>query len=154
MTAPTPAPVRARTAALAALVPLALGVGAGYRAYGLRVGSLVDPGPGLWPLAVCVFMVLVSAALLATAGRALETEAFTRSSAVVLGAAASLVVYAALWNLIGFEIPTALLLVLWLRVIGGESWRTTLVTAVLGTAAFYLLFIVALGVSLPHLISF
>ena len=47
-----------------------------------------------------------------------------------------------------------LLGIVWLRFLGGESWRSTIVISVLTTAAFYGLFLYALSVPLPHLIAF
>jgi len=41
----------------------------------------------------------------------------------------------------------------WLRFLGGDSWRSTIVISVLTTAAFYGLFLYALSVPLPHLIA-
>lgn len=72
---------------------------------------------------------------------------------VALGAL-SLVAYTLLIERVGFEVMTVLLLVLWMRGFGRDSWRLSLAVAVAACAASYLLFIVALGVSLPHLVAF
>jgi putative tricarboxylic transport membrane protein len=66
----------------------------------------------------------------------------------------SLLAYSWLFERIGFEIPTALLLLLWLKVIGRESWKSSIIITVVATAVFYLLFVTGLGVSLPRLIAF
>ncbi|MEJ3658423.1 tripartite tricarboxylate transporter TctB family protein [Actinomycetes bacterium KLBMP 9759] len=145
---------RSRTTAVAAVVSLVVGLLAGWTAWGMRVGTLSEPGPGLWPLVVSVVMVLSSVALLVAAGSATQSDPFTRGSAVVLLGAVSLVAYAWAFERIGFEIPTALLLMLWLTVIGKEPLLTSLLVTVGATAAAYLLFVVALGVSLPRLIAF
>ena len=55
---------------------------------------------------------------------------------------------------VGFEIPAIVLSIVWLRFLGGESWRSTIVIAVATTAAFYLLFLYALKIPLPHLLAF
>jgi hypothetical protein len=52
---------------------------------------------------------------------------------------------------IGFELPALALCVIWLRFLGGESWRSTAVVSVATVAAFYLLFLYALSIPLPHL---
>ena len=153
-TAPTTPPRRSTTAVIAALVPLLLGLYAGWSAYGLGLGSLGDPGPGLWPLAVSVILVASSVALLVVPDPLAVPEEFGHRALVALLGAATLVAYAYLFELVGFEIPTVLLLVVWLKFLGGEGWRLTAVVSVLATAAFYLVFITALGVSLPHLIAF
>ena len=52
---------------------------------------------------------------------------------------------------IGFEIPSLLLCVVWLRFLGGESWRSTIITSIVTVAAFYFLFLYGLRIPLPHL---
>ena len=47
-----------------------------------------------------------------------------------------------------------MLSVIWLRFLGHESWRSTIVISVVTTAVFYLLFLYALGIPLPHLLAF
>ena len=44
-----------------------------------------------------------------------------------------------------------LLAFVWLRVLGRESWRTSIIASVAIVAAFYLIFVVALRTSIPHL---
>ncbi|MEV0806637.1 tripartite tricarboxylate transporter TctB family protein [Micromonospora sp. NPDC050200] len=139
-------------ATVAGVVPVLTGLVAFWLARGLGLGTLTDPGPGLWPTIVAVLLVVSGAAIVARARRTTDTEAFTRGTGVVLVGAASLALYAFLFELVGFEIPTVLVLVLWLRFFGRESWRTTALVSLLTTAALYALFITALGVPLPHLI--
>lgn len=139
---------------VAAVVVLVLGVAAGWLAHGYGLGSLRRPGPGLWPFAVSVLIVVLGVVLLVR-GRALDdAEKFTRSSLLVLVGAATFLGLGVLLPVVGFEIPAVLLCVIWLRFLGGESWRSTIVISVLTTAAFYLLFLYALSIPLPHLIAF
>ncbi|NUQ90863.1 MAG: tripartite tricarboxylate transporter TctB family protein, partial [Glycomyces artemisiae] len=65
-----------------------------------------------------------------------------------------LAVYASLFEVVGFELPTLLLLFAWLRFLSRESWLTSAVVAVSATAVAYALFILGLGVPLPHIIAF
>jgi putative tricarboxylic transport membrane protein len=139
--------------AIAGAIPVALGLATLLYALGLGFGSLADPGPGLWPSIVAVLLVLAGAVIAARARVARDTEAFTRGTAAAVIGAASLAVYTYLFELVGFEIPTVLLLALWLRFLGGESWRVTAAVSVLATAGAYALFITGLGVPLPHLIG-
>jgi putative tricarboxylic transport membrane protein len=137
-----------------ALVGIAIGVGGAVLAYGYRVGSLREPGPGLWPFVVSVVITTLSAILL-VAGRGLtDSEAFTRSSVLPVIGAVTFVAFGLLMPLTGFEIPALALGVIWLRFLGGESWRNTIVISVLTTAAFYFLFLYGLRIPLPHLIAF
>jgi putative tricarboxylic transport membrane protein len=137
-----------------AVVALAVGLGGAVLAYGYGLGSLNKPGPGLWPFVVSVVIAALSAILLVV-GRGLgDSEAFTRSSALPVIGAVTFVAFGLLLPVTGFEIPALALCVIWLRFLGGESWRNTLVISVLTTAIFYLLFLYGLRIPLPHLISF
>jgi putative tricarboxylic transport membrane protein len=139
---------------VSALVVLAIGIGGAYLAYGYGLGSLRRPGPGLWPFAVS-FLIAALAIMLLVVGRHLDdAEKFTRASLLVLAGGATFVGLGLLLPAIGFEIPAILLGIVWLRFLGGESWRSTIVISVATTAAFYLLFLYVLKIPLPHLLAF
>jgi hypothetical protein len=136
-----------------ALVGLGVGVGGAAMAYGYGLGSLHHPGPGLWPFVVSVVIVVLSV-LLVVVGRGLDdSEKFTRSSVMAAVGAVTFVAFGLLLPLIGFEIPAVLLCVIWLRFLGGESWRSTIVISLVTTAVFYALFLYGLRIPLPHLIA-
>jgi putative tricarboxylic transport membrane protein len=137
-----------------ALVGIAVGVGGAVLAYGYGLGSLREPGPGLWPFVVSVLIAVLSVILLVVGRGLTDSEAFTRSSALTLIGAVTFVAFGLLMPLTGFEIPALALCVIWLRFLGGESWRNTVVIGVLTTAAFYFLFLYGLQIPLPHLIAF
>lgn len=138
---------------VAALVVLALGLAGAWLAYGYGLGTLRRPGPGLWPFIVSCLIVVLAVMLLVVGRHLDDTEKFTRSSILVAVGAATFVALGVLLPVIGFEIPAVLLGIVWLRFLGGESWRSTIVISVLTTAAFYGLFLYALSVPLPHLIA-
>ena len=139
---------------VAALVVLVIGIGGAVLAYGYGLGSLRRPGPGLWPFAVSV-LIAALAVLLLVVGRTLDdAEKFTRSSLLVLAGGATFVGLGLMLPTLGFEIPAILLGIVWLRFLGGESWRSTIVISVATTAAFYVLFLYALKIPLPHLLAF
>ena len=136
---------------VAALVGVALGVTGIVMSLGYGLGSLSEPGAGLWPFATSVLITGLSLLLLLV-GRGLDdAEAFTRSSLLPLAGAATFLVMAFLLPVIGFEIPSFLLCLVWLRFLGGETWRSTVVVALVTTVAFYLLFLYGLSIPLPHL---
>jgi hypothetical protein len=139
---------------VAALVVLALGTGAAVLAHGYGLGSLRRPGPGLWPFAVSLLIVALSVVLLVIHRRLHDAEKFTRSSLLVLVGTATFIGLGLLLPTVGFEIPAVLLGIVWLRFLGGESWRSTIAISVATTAAFYVLFLYALQIPLPHLIAF
>jgi putative tricarboxylic transport membrane protein len=136
----------------AGLVTLALGVAGMVLSLGYGLGSLTRPGPGLWPFAVSVAVNALSIAQVAFGRQAQDTEKFTRSSALTALGVLSLVGLAALLPVIGFEVPSLVVMVIWLRFLGGESWRMTAVVSVVTVAAFYALFVLALSIPLPRLV--
>ncbi|SMC56563.1 tripartite tricarboxylate transporter TctB family protein [Kibdelosporangium aridum] len=138
------------TRAAAGIPPILLGLVALWFATDLDFGSLTNPGPGLWPIVVSVVLVIAGVVIIVEARQ--DTEGLTRGAITVVIAAVSLAVYAYLFELTGFEIPTILLLALWLKAFGRESWLVTGVVSVVATAAAYALFILGLGVPLPHLL--
>lgn len=134
-----------------ALVLVGLGAAAFAGSLALGVGSAARPGPGTWPMLVSGVLTALGLALLALARRTADAERFNRSGLLVLGAVASMIVFVALIGTIGFEIPAAVLAFIWLRLLGGESWRLSVVISLGTVAAFYLIFVGALAVPIPHL---
>ena len=134
------------------LVALAIGVGGAVLAYGYGLGSLRRPGPGLWPFIVCLVIIVLSLSLLVVGRRLADSEAFTRASVLPVVGVLTFIAMGALIPVIGFEIPALLLCVVWLRFLGNETWRSTVVISVCTVAAFYLLFLYGLRIPLPHLI--
>ena len=139
-------------ARVGALVLLIVGALAAVQAYRLGVGSMISPGVGLWPLIVGGVMAL-SAAVVALKPND-DAEAIGRPAVLVAIGAVSLVAYAALFEVTGFEIATIALVAFWLKFLGGVSWRLSAAVSIGATAVIYVLFIILLGVSLPHLIAF
>jgi putative tricarboxylic transport membrane protein len=136
----------------AALVALAIGVFGLVVSSRLGLGQLTQPGPGLWPFAVSAVIVVLSAVLVFVGRRATDAEQFSKASLLTALALVTLVLLAVLLPLIGFEIPSLLLVFVWLRWLGKESWRSSVVISVAAVAAVYLLFVVLLQIPLPRLI--
>ncbi|MFE9689205.1 tripartite tricarboxylate transporter TctB family protein [Micromonospora sp. NPDC005806] len=136
---------------LTAVAVVALGVAALVGSSGLGLGTIRSPESGTWPLLISGALVVLGLGLLATARRTTDAERFSPASWLVLGGLATMVVFVAVIQVIGFEIPAALLAFVWLRFLGREGWRTSIVTSVAVVVAFYLLFVAALSVPIPHL---
>ncbi|SDD57127.1 Tripartite tricarboxylate transporter TctB family protein [Geodermatophilus telluris] len=134
-----------------ALAVVALGAATVAGALGLDVGSPATPGAGTWPFLVGVVLVVLGLALVALARRTADAERFTGASWLVVAGLASMVVFVALIGVIGFEIPAALVVFVWLRFLGHEGWRLSVVTSLAVVAGFYLVFVAALSVPIPHL---
>ena len=135
-----------------ALVALAIGVTGAVLAYGYGLGTLRRPGAGLWPFTISIVIVVLAVILLIVGRKLEDSERFTRVSLLVFVGGVSFVAFATLLPTIGFEVPSLLLCVVWLRFLGGESWRSTVLISVATVAAFYLLFLYGLRIPLPHLI--
>ena len=135
-----------------ALVALAIGVTGAVLAYGYGLGTLRRPGAGLWPFTISIVIVVLAVILLIVGRKLEDSERFTRVSLLVFVGGVSFVAFAALLPTIGFEVPSLLLCVVWLKFLGGESWRSTVLISIGTVAAFYLLFLYGLRIPLPHLI--
>ena len=134
-----------------AVVAVALAVAAIVGSLGLGVGTPGQPGAGTWPLLISVALLLLSIAAAVLARHATDAERFTRASWLVLAGLATMIFFVSVIGLIGFEIPAALLTFIWLRYLGGESWRLSIVTSIAVVVAFYAIFVGALSVRIPHL---
>jgi hypothetical protein len=117
----------------------------------LGLGTPARPAAGLWPVLISGTMAVLAIALAVMAGRTSDAEKFSSSSLLVLVGLATMLGFVAVIGTIGFEIPAALLAFVWLRFLGHESWRMSIVTSIAAVAAFYLLFVAALSVPIPHL---
>ncbi|MCZ2811046.1 MULTISPECIES: tripartite tricarboxylate transporter TctB family protein [unclassified Modestobacter] len=133
---------------IAPLLLLAFGVAAVIGSRRLGLGELTAPGPGLWPFIVSVLLT-GTAAVLVFIDSAEDYERWTGGTVRIIAGLVSLGVFILLFQAFGFVVSAFLMLVLWLRVFGGESWRWTLGLAVSGTAVMYLLFVELLGVPFP-----
>lgn len=133
------------------LVPLVIGVLCLVYSISLGVGTPTRPGPGMWPLAASLALLIASVVLLIFERGREDYEQFTRGAWLVVLGVLSLGVFVVLFDVVGFQIPTLLLFVFWLKFLGGESWRTTLIISMLSTIGFYVLFVTVLGIPLPRL---
>ncbi|MFI6760899.1 tripartite tricarboxylate transporter TctB family protein [Micromonospora sp. NPDC050417] len=136
---------------VASAVPVALGAAALAYAVSLGLGTPTEAGPGLWPALASLLLITAGGWSLVFERRRQGAEQFSRGAIGIGVGIASLVVFVLSINRIGFEIPTLLIMALWLKVLGREGWLTTIAVSVTTTATLYLLFITLLGVPLPRL---
>ncbi|WP_346623386.1 tripartite tricarboxylate transporter TctB family protein [Blastococcus montanus] len=134
-----------------ALVVVAFGIAAMAGSIGLGIGSTSTPAGGTWPFLISVVLIALGLGLLPLARRTADAERFTRASWLVVAGVATMVGFVAVIGVIGFEIPAAVLVFVWLRFLGRESWRLSAGLTLGVVAAFYLVFVVALSVPIPHL---
>jgi hypothetical protein len=146
-----PPPAGPITNIVVALVVVALGAVALVGSLSLGAGSAGRPGSGTWPTLISLALIVLGLALLPAVRRTADAERFAAPSWLVLVGIATMVVFVALISVIGFEIPAALLAFVWLRFLGHESWRSSIITSLAVVVAFYLIFVAALSVPIPHL---
>lgn len=113
-----------------------------WQSWDVGLGSLSEPGSGMWPFAVAAGLLTTALALLL---RSPEGERFTVRAVRPLGLAAMLFVFIGAYDYVGFLIPGVVLMFVHLRFLGGESWRTSALVAVLGTGVTFYLFSELLG---------
>ena len=137
----------------AAVVPLAFGLAGSLGSLQLGLGSLSDPGPGLWPFLVSITIGALSAVLLLGGTKFFDAEKISHEAVLRVGTSAvTLIGFFIFLPIIGFEICTFLISFIWLKFLFKESWLTTVVASVLITVTFYLLFVITFRVPLPRLI--
>lgn len=136
-----------------ALVALAIGVGGMVLALDYGLDSLRKPGPGLWPFITATVITALSLVLLVVGRRLEDSVSFSRTSILPVIGVLTFIGLGVLMPLIGFEIPSLILCVVWLRFLGGETWRSTVLVSVGTVTVFYFLFLYGLSIPLPHLIA-
>jgi hypothetical protein len=137
--------------AASSLVVLGVGIGAMVLSIAMGLGTPSAPQPGLWPFIISCVMVALGLFQLIAGRHNRDAEKFTRMSAAPLTGLVTLAAMVALMPLIGFELPALVLCIIWMRFLGGETWRSTLLISTIVVAAFYAIFVLALGTSVPHL---
>ncbi|MHA7299449.1 tripartite tricarboxylate transporter TctB family protein [Pseudarthrobacter sp. MDT1-22] len=137
--------------AASSLVVLGVGTGAAVLAIMMGVGTPDKPQPGLWPFTISCVMVALGLFQLMSGRHNRDAEKFTRMSSAPLTGLVTLAAMVALMPLMGFELPALALCVIWMRFLGGETWRSTLVVSASVVIAFYGIFVLALNTSIPHL---
>jgi hypothetical protein len=137
--------------AASSLVVIGVGLGAVVLSIAMGLGTPQKPQPGLWPFIISCVMVALGLFQLIAGRHNRDAEKFTRMSTAPLTGLVTLAAMVALMPLIGFELPALVLCVIWMRFLGGETWRSTLVVSAGVVIAFYGIFVLALNTSIPHL---
>lgn len=96
------------------------------------------PGPVLFPRAIGIGLLLVAAGLAAAPPAAIASLAPGRRQAIVW-TMVLLVLYAASWDLVPFVVRTAILVLVFLRVLA-VSWKAAAITAVSLSVVVFVVF--------------
>lgn len=115
----------------------------------LGTGSLREPGPGFWPLISGLMILLASFALRAPKDDEPRPETFSHNPWRLISALVSVAAFIAAFATVGLVLPVLALLVLWLRLLAGMHWWSTLLTAMVVTGALTAGLVYGLGVPLP-----
>jgi hypothetical protein len=137
---------------VAAVVLVAFGVVALEQASKLRIGSVVKPGPGFFPvvLAGAFTQVCLALAVAAFRSRVRADAAPSSLSYPKMGATiAALFVYALLLERVGFVVSTFALLLFFFRGLERQRWTVALAGSIVTACVTYLVFKVWLHVQLP-----
>ncbi|MDA3647443.1 tripartite tricarboxylate transporter TctB family protein [Saccharopolyspora indica] len=134
-----------------ALVVVAVGICGAVGSWSLGLGSAAEPAAGTWPFLVSVVIAVLGVVLGLLARRTSDAERMSSANWAVLAGIASMAGFAAAITAIGFEIPAALLAFGWLRFLGRESWRVSVLGGLGVVVAFYAVFVGLLKVPVPHL---
>ncbi|KQR81949.1 hypothetical protein ASF98_16140 [Arthrobacter sp. Leaf337] len=137
--------------AASSLVVLGVGIAAVILSVAMGLGTPSAPQPGLWPFIISCVMVALGLFQLIAGRHNRDAEKFTRMSISPLTGLVTLAAMVAVMPLIGFELPALVLCIIWMRFLGGETWRSTVLISAIVVAAFYGIFVLALGTSIPHL---
>jgi hypothetical protein len=137
--------------AASSLVVIAVGIAAVALSVAMGLGTPDKPQPGLWPFLISCVMAALGLFQLILGRHNRDAEKFTRMSTAPLTGLVTLAAMVALMPLIGFELPALVLCIIWMRFLGGETWRSTLVVSASVIVAFYGIFVLALNTSIPHL---
>jgi hypothetical protein len=134
---------------------LAVGVFLTVWSSGYRIGTIIKPGPGFFPLGVGALLILFSLFLLIKEARRRSPETGLPPFAPggwkkVAGTIFILVASVVVFDRLGFLITFFLLVVSTMRWAGAQTWKRTLATALFSSLGIYLVFVLMLKQQLPR----
>lgn len=121
-----------------------------------QIGSLVQPGPGLYPLVLGILLIFISLILLVQAIR--SSPDIKKVLPFSLPGGWKKVTYTVLilllatffFETIGYLLTFFLLIVLLMRGAGPQSWKKILLVAIFSALGIYLVFVLLLKQPLPR----
>lgn len=120
-----------------------------------RVGTIIKPGPGFFPLGVGLLLIVFSVYLLLKESRrrspGKKLPSFSPGGWKKVACAVLILIFSVLFfERLGVLITFFLLVVLTMRWAGMQSWRRTLITALCSSVGVYLVFVLILKQQLPR----
>src|SRR3972149_1021932 len=122
--------------------------------YRLKLGAIHKPGPGFFPFSVGLVMLGLSlAALLQSIGKKKDMEEKVRQEPLrwwnIVIILAAITAYAVSLEQVGFLVNTFVFICLLLKVVEPQTWKTTLLGALITTLAANLVFNVIFRAQIP-----
>ncbi|MFC9353199.1 tripartite tricarboxylate transporter TctB family protein [Arthrobacter sp. NPDC057013] len=140
-------PARSVLAGIAAFA--ALGVYVLVSSVGLGLWTSLGPGPGLFPFAMGAVLASMAVLWLLQELKKPSAAGEGADGGLVLAVVVSLVLLAAVLDLLGFQLSMFLFLMFHLKIRGKRSWLTALLTALAGSVGAFYAFNYGLNVALP-----
>ena len=127
---------------------LAIALGFYVQTRDMKLGTLAEPGPAMWPMILILGLVGVS--ILGLSVNLTEgIERFNSGSLQVMAGIVGLCLFVVLFSHTGMILPGILFLTFWLRVLWRETWQLSVAIAAGSSLLGYFLFVGLLGVSFP-----
>ena len=118
--------------------------------FSLPMGSLGNPGAGVWPAGLSIGLAISSLMLLVTERSGDDYEPLTKRTVVVVGGFALMAVFTLIFSATGLGLATLVLSLIWLRWLAGESWKTTVILSISFSVAFVVIFDLLLKLPMPR----
>ena len=115
----------------------------------LGLWTSLGPGPGLFPFAMGAVLAAMAVVWLIQELRRPSETAEGVDRGLVIAVVLSLTILAAVMDLLGFQLSMFLFLMYHLKLRGGRSWVSSLITALAGSVGAFYAFNYGLNVSLP-----
>jgi hypothetical protein len=119
------------------------------QAFALGIGDFNKPQPGLYPLLICVIL-MVALVPVAVRDYVCDVEPLTRDSGRVFVGAALVVMFIVLWPILGLPVSSAVALFLWIWLLRGERIVPAALASVITGLVCAYVFGNLLGVPLPR----
>lgn len=130
------------------VVMFVLGVVVFIAALDLGVGTLQDPGTGLWPAINAVVLIVMAPVVLLARHR---FDPPTQKGLLrVFGVAVPMLIFVPLYNWAGLIGAGAIVLLIITRFVGGMRWIPAIITSIATPVMVYVVFAMLLGVNLRH----
>ncbi len=138
---------------LGGIVPVLVAVVACIGAYQLNIGQISKPGPGLWPFILSIALLSCSIINIIKSVRPDNYEKFTPKSKLVLYSLAAIAGFIVIMNLLGVVPAVIVLLLFQLRIVGAETWKSTVLVTAAMTVFVYVVFSLWLKIPFPGFFS-